>query len=341
VEPTGGIVETARRLADDVLFPGALEVDASELVPVERLDALAAAGLYGLAGPREAGGLGADLRTFTGVMEALAGGCLTTAFVWAQHHGTVRTLAAAPPALRSEWLGPLCAGEHRSGAAFAGLRRPGPPVLAARPVAGGYELEGSAPWVTGWGRIDVVHDVVHVAARTDDGQVVWSLLDATASPTLEVEPLRLAAVDASGTVTLRFSAHRVPEGRVTLVEELQAWQARDAAGLRPNASHALGVAGRALTLGGASPLDAELDACRSALDDAAAGLPAARAWACELAVRATSRLVVAGGGRSVLRSSHAQRLAREAMFLLVFGQTAEIRAAELARLAPSAPPPGS
>jgi len=334
VEPTDGIVESARRLADDVLFPGALEVDASELVPLERLDALAGAGLYGLAGPREAGGLGADLGTFSGVMEALAGGCLTTAFVWAQHHGAVRTLAAAAPsALRSEWLGPLCNGERRAGAAFAGLRRPGPPVLTARPADGGYELEGSAPWVTGWGRIDVVH----VAARTDDGRVVWSLLDATASPTLAVEPLRLAALDASGTVTLRFSGQRVPEARVTLVEEVQAWRTRDAAGLRPNASHALGVAGRALALIGGSSLDAELAACRSSLDAAApAGLPAARAWASELAVRAASLLVVAGGGRSVLRSSHAQRLAREAMFLLVFGQTAEIRTEQLTRLAPPA-----
>jgi hypothetical protein len=42
-------------------------------------------------------------------------------------------------------------------------------------------------------------------------------------------------------------------------------------------------------------------------------------------MRAASTLVVAGGGRSMLLDHHAQRLAREAMFLLVFGQTAASR----------------
>ena len=44
------VLATARRLADDVLFPAALEVDAAELVPRSHLDTLAANGLYGLLG---------------------------------------------------------------------------------------------------------------------------------------------------------------------------------------------------------------------------------------------------------------------------------------------------
>jgi hypothetical protein len=43
-------------------------------------------------------------------------------------------------------------------------------------------------------------------------------------------------------------------------------------------------------------------------------------------------LVVTGGGRSITMDHHAQRLAREALFLLVFGQTASIRAAQIDRL---------
>jgi alkylation response protein AidB-like acyl-CoA dehydrogenase len=62
--------------------PGALEVDLSEVVPVERLDRLAAAGFYGLAGPPEAGGMGvADVATAHEIIEILASGCLTTTFV--------------------------------------------------------------------------------------------------------------------------------------------------------------------------------------------------------------------------------------------------------------------
>ena len=47
----------ARELATEVLAPAAMRVEASERVPPEHLDLLAAEGFYGLAGPREAGGL--------------------------------------------------------------------------------------------------------------------------------------------------------------------------------------------------------------------------------------------------------------------------------------------
>jgi hypothetical protein len=40
---------------------------------VGHLDALAAAGLYGLVGPHSAGGLGADVATLCAVVEILAG----------------------------------------------------------------------------------------------------------------------------------------------------------------------------------------------------------------------------------------------------------------------------
>ncbi|NEC75773.1 acyl-CoA dehydrogenase, partial [Streptomyces rochei] len=47
---------------------------------------------------------------------------------------------------------------------------------------------------------------------------------------------------------------------------------------------------------------------------------------------ATTAAVVAGGGRATSLDSPAQRLAREAMFLLVQGQTAPVRRAHLAAL---------
>src|SRR5271169_4238708 len=89
------LLAVAEEIAEQVLFRGALVTDASPVVPVERLDALAAAGFYGLLGPRRAGGLDADPATAKLVTEVLASGCLTTAFVWAQHHGAVLTIARA------------------------------------------------------------------------------------------------------------------------------------------------------------------------------------------------------------------------------------------------------
>jgi alkylation response protein AidB-like acyl-CoA dehydrogenase len=94
------------------------------------------------------------------------------------------------------------------------------------------------------------------------------------------------------------------------------------------------VADRCARLLESDTLVAEVDRVRAWLHAAAVDeLPVARAAGSELAWRAASQLVVARGARSVLRSEHAQRLAREALFLLVFGSRPPIRAELLRRVA--------
>ncbi len=322
------VLTRAAAIADDVLFPAAIATDEAPLLPVASLDLLAREGFYGMAGPPDAGGWDLDPATSAQVVEILAGGCLTTAFVWLQHRNPVRAVAAsATPGLREEWLAPLCAGARRAGIALAG-ERPGPPLLVARRGGDGLTLDGEAPWVSGWGLIDVVL----VAAREGD-RVIRTLVDAAPGATVVAEPLHLVAANASGTVTLRFDGHRVPADRIVNEEPLDDVLARDAARLRMNGSLSLGVAGRCGRLLGPGPLDEELHATRAELDAASpAQLPAARARAAELAMRMAAALVVAGGARSILAQAHAQRLAREALFLLVFGSRPPIRTALLDRL---------
>jgi alkylation response protein AidB-like acyl-CoA dehydrogenase len=322
------VLATARRLADDVLFPAALEVDAAELVPRGHLDTLAASGLYGLLGPTDTGGLGLDATTGPRVVEVLAGGCLTTAFVLTQHQGVVRQIAGTTGAVRDDWLGALCRGDRRSGVAIAGIR-PGADPLRARPSSYGWTLHGSVPWVTGWGLIDVVH----VAALDDDGDVVWLLVDASRAPSLRVERQRLVACDASGTVTVSFEGHEVAGERTTDRMSYVDWQRADVEGLRANGSLALGVAGRCAALLDSAELVVEIDRARAGLDAAGTDeLATARAAGSELCWRAAAQLVVSTGGRAVLMDQHAQRLAREAMFLLVFGTRPPIKADLLRRL---------
>jgi alkylation response protein AidB-like acyl-CoA dehydrogenase len=319
----------AREIADDVLFPAALAVDRADRVPASHLDLLAAEGFYGAAAPVESGGLGVeDFASAAAIVEALASGCLATAFVYIQHHGPVIAAAFSDrPGIRQRFLGPLARGERRGGIALSGLRA-GPATLRIREVAGGYELDGQTPWVTGWDMIDTLQ----VAVRGEDNIIRYLLADAVAGPTLRPDLLDLVAVTASRTVNLSFDRHVIPDDRLTGEVDYDEWKAGDAGGSALNGFLALGVAARCAALIGTSPLDDELAACRSALLTAdAAGTPAARAAAAQLALRAATILVVRTGGRSVLRTDHAQRLLREAAFLQVFGTRPAIKSALLVR----------
>jgi hypothetical protein len=102
--------------------------------------------------------------------------------------------------------------------------------------------------------------------------------------------------------------------------------------LRMHAALALGVASRCCRLLGPTALDAELASLRTELDQLGAGTAAARAAAGELALRASAALMTAEGSRSLLVSGHAQLLAREALFTLVYALRPASRAALLATL---------
>lgn len=322
-------VALATDIAEHVLFPNALATDRSDLVDAANLDALADAGLYGMFGPVELGGYAADLATACSVIERLASGCLTTTLVWMQHHGLVGSLMLGPEALRDRLLADLCAGRRRSGIVFAGLL-PGPSPLHAvrREGDGGWSLEGSAPWVSGWGRIDTLQ----IAARGPDDTVVTCVLDDLDRPELVAHRHRLAALDASGTVQLSFAGLAVDDPDVISVVPHDPAMAGGHR-LRLNGSLALGVARRCCTLMGPSPLDAELDAVREQLDSAGEqDIADARAAAALFANRAATRLVVTTGSHALDADQHAQRLMREAMFLLVFGSRPAIKSALLSRI---------
>ena len=331
------VLAVARGLADDRLFPEAMRVDGLDVLPVAHLDALAAGGLYGAPVPVRAGGLGLDLAEYCAVVEELASGCLATTFVWLQHRGVVMTLAAegTPAALRDRWLGPASRGQVRVGIALGGLI-PGPPLLRATPDGDGWRLDGEAPWVTGWGLIDLLL----VVARRPDETLVSLFLDAAAQPGLSVTRERLAAVNASVTVRLGFDGVLVPAERFAGQVPFDPAESMRPDRLRVNGSLALGLVRRCARLLGPGPLDDELAACRQRLDDAiaadATAMAEARAAASELAVRATAALAVRDGSRSITVDQHAQRLAREAVFLLVFGSRPGIKSALLQRLGASA-----
>jgi alkylation response protein AidB-like acyl-CoA dehydrogenase len=325
-------IEAARRVAEDVLFPAALDVDRADILPPTHLAAIADAGLFGAFVPAELGGPGLEAN-LDRVVEELASGCLATTFVWIQHFGLLGSmLGHAGDELGARWLGPAVRGEVKGGIALGGSQ-PGPPQLRAASADGGWVLNGTSRWVTGW---EIV-DLFQVTARTgdDDEMLLTALLDAADQPGLTVTRQHLAAVDASRTVRLDFDDVPVAAERVVAHAPFDPAGNLWPPGLRLNGALAIGVAARCCRLIGPSGLDDELAAARAALYEGPDDLDAiyvARAGACELALRAAGALAVHTGSGSILAHEQAPRLVREALFLLVFGSRPGIRTALLDRL---------
>jgi len=331
------MVERAHTIAEEVLFPAVIEVDAQGVIPGSHFDLLAAQGFYALGGDPERGGVEVDLRSLVAILETLAGGCLTTTFTWVQHYSVVRGLTGTTNAeLREKYLGSATRGELRGGVAFAGAV-PRPPRLWATATDGGWLLSGEAPFVTGWGIVDVLLISARNTALTGEptGTVVTGLVDAEAGAGITVEKLHMVAAQGSNTVRLRFEDYVLPAEKVTTEVSHRDFLATQPVSLRLSGCLAMGVAGRCIRMIGeagcsevAELLHAEHRMVRDRLDGGLGDpetLPAARAAASELAYRCAGALVVAVGSSGILARQHAQRLVREATFTLVSAGRPEIK----------------
>ncbi|WP_371552421.1 acyl-CoA/acyl-ACP dehydrogenase [Streptomyces sp. NBC_00554] len=342
------LVTEARRLAAEVLAPQAERVD-QEGVPASSIQAIKGSGLLGVSAPVAYGGSAAPAAVARETAEVLAGACCSTWFVQTQHHTPVQTLTKAQLPIRERLLAPLAQGELLSGVAYAQLRaHPRVPVRVTRERAG-WRFDGTVPWYTGWG----LNDVMLLAGVTEADEALFAFTEAREQPGLRPSPpMRLAALTASRTVSLELDGLWLPEDAVALRTPYETWAATD----RPkntNASPAVfGITASALDLLDAADGDPTAketaDALRTRLDEvrrqayelADHPVPteriderlAVKTRAYDVMRAATTAAVVAGGGRSIGLDSPAQRLAREGMFLLVQGQTAEVRTAHLGSL---------
>ena len=336
-------ITAARDLGDRLLRPDAERVDV-EGVPRSHVDALAAAGLMNVAdlpGP-----------VSRAVAEELAAADASTWFVWTQHHSPVRTvMRGTNEAMRQTWLPRLTSGDALAGVAFTHLRRPGAPAVTARRDGDGWLVDGDIAWLTSWGLADVFLIGAQAEQSGSDVDVVWALVDLHGHREAIAEPLQLAAMNGTATVRLRLSGLRIDDSDVVVVDPLAQWRAEDAARTADVSAAVFGVTREAVrrlrerdepaAREAAQAMDVQLHQLRSAayalIDDVPPGERVEerlgiRAQAHALACRATAALVAAGAGRSMLLDAPAQRLARVALFLMVQGQTAPVRAATLAAL---------
>src|SRR5665213_3541731 len=307
------------------LGSNAEEVDIADSLSSQHLNVLAESGLYGAFAPTSIGGLELDLSVVCTIVEQLASACLTTTFVWIQHFRLLAALLdpATPEELRD--LLPLAvSGQVKGGVALGGLL-PGPPRLKAAETKDGWRLNGDAPWVSGWGIVDVFF----VTARQSDDTVVSFVIDAVDQPGIEVTRHRLSAMNASSTVQLAFNECHIPNSRYVGSQPYAPGLERPE-GLRVNGSLALGITRRCCELLGPTSLDDELRQCRVDLEAfETKDMAVSRARAAELAVRAAHVLSVSRGSRSAISGDIAERTTREAALLLVFASRPAIKDALL------------
>jgi alkylation response protein AidB-like acyl-CoA dehydrogenase len=139
-------------IATGVIAVNAEEVDRDNAFPRAAIDAIAAAGLYGLISAREVGGLGYGPGAAAAAVERVAHECGSTAMVLAMHYAGAAVIEKfGPKPVRRD----IAAGKHLCTLAFseAGSRSAfWAPTSTAKAAGGRVVLDAEKSWVTSAGQ---------------------------------------------------------------------------------------------------------------------------------------------------------------------------------------------
>lgn len=345
-------LEIAAEYLAEHVAPRAAEIDTC---PDELEKALAGLGernLLALRCPQQFGGPGVDDTEFRQFQELVARTSGALAFLQTQHQSAASLLAKSDnEVLKQATLPRMGSGERRIGIGFSQLRRPGPPMTRATRVGGGYQIDGTVPWITG---LNFFPEFM-VGASLPSGEAVFGIIPFTPTESIRFsEPMKLAAMESGLTVSGEINGHFLPDELVVDVKPPGWIFKNDQINITLQGFFALGCAGGGLDVMenafakkqsariqiARNQLETEVSACRNAMMAAQASSGELttdeklklRAWAIDLAMRCAHAAVAATGGAANMASHPAQRLLREALVYTVSAQTEPIMEATLARL---------
>lgn len=268
--------------------------------------------------------------------EAISSASLTTALILSQRDAAIGIIAAAASPMRDELLTKLGNNEIFATIGIAQLttsRQRGLPALRAIPAEDGrYRIDGEIPWVTGASH----SQFIVVGATLEDSKQVLLILPAYLPGVRIGPPMPLISLRGSHTTSIKcenvlVEPHQILHGPAERVMEIKR-------GSLPigQSFMALGLCCAALNLMQEIVSDTAraahqtmeqqfnhlrsrvLDYCNPAkLQDPQEGA-ALRGECIDLTLRATHAAISLHKGASLLAGHPAQRLAREAMFLLVW-----------------------
>jgi alkylation response protein AidB-like acyl-CoA dehydrogenase len=276
---------------------------------------------------------------------ALTDGCLELArsellvtFVLSQFQAACLRLAVAKSdELKSRWLPDLAAGKKFGTVGISHLttsRQHTAPAVSAVADGDGFRLTGEIPWVTGSRQADVIV----LGGAFADGRQILAAVPSDRAGLLVGEPMRLLALTGSETGPIHLNEVAVqPEEIIAgpIAGVIQHASGGGAGSLMTSTlalGHAFGCLDHLRREAAARPalevvvqaLSAEIDAAHADLLAAAGSAPNAatqeqlRTRATDLALRCSQALLTTSKGAGFAAGHPAERLAREAMFFLVW-----------------------
>ncbi len=332
----------------------ATQVDLAGQWPSEQMRWCAQAGVFRWFVPQAHGGWQWSEQQLMEGYLALSQSCLTTSFILTQWHAACRRIVASNNASLSARLLPRMAnGELFVTVGISHLttsrQHLSRPVLRAQwQPDGGLLLDGYSPWVTGASAADCLV----LGAACDDGQQVLCAIPADRAGVVASPGQSLVALSASCTdqVSLKQVAVAAEEILAGPCENVLAQNSGGGAGGLQTSTLAIGLALAAVEiiesqseqrrdlLPVAEKLALDTRQLREALNDLTNGgktisAGELRQRANSLVLRATQAALSASKGAGYMASHPAGRLAREALFFLVWSCPQPVVSANLCELA--------
>ncbi len=342
--------EILRYLREDVA-PNAQQMDGDPETLRPAIEGLFRLGAMNLKAPTEFGGPNLSDLDFREFQEEVARTSGSLSFLQTQHQSAVSfILKGHNEQLKSDVVPKMRFGERRIGVGFSQLRRPGPPIMRATPTEGGYRLDGTVPWITGW----TFFDEFLIGATLPDGKVLFGIVPLSGQAGINISaPMQVATMYAARTVSAELDGFLLDNALLVGVQSGDFIRRNDQINVVIQGHFALGCARGALDVLEASSrkrenqtavkeayeaLFLEWTDCRQAMFDSQGeeltqeARVQLRAWAIELCARCAHAAVTSSAGGAIAANHPAQRILREAMVYTVSAQTQEIMDATLSRL---------
>ncbi len=356
------LIARVAQLARDELQPKVVDIDVKGEYPEGFMRRMGEVGMYRCAVEPARGGSGLGLRTLIECMSAVSRVCGSTAFLtWCQSALVWYLQQTSNAGLREKLQRKVMAGEVLGGTGLSNLMKScasiEPLRLSARRVEGGFELDGTLPWVSNLGQ----GHMFAVGARCESGGTLLALVQAGEQGARLNTSAHFVALEGTRTFSCQFRKLFVSDTDVLAQpEEFDAFVKRIKPGfVLLQTGIALGMIDDCIAIvrdscktlshvnsyldDQAGPMQEELDRARSAILDLADridnGRPfevrevlGLRAAGSELALKASMAAMLHSGAKGYLIRNPAQRRVREAIFVAIVTPALKHLRKELAEL---------